>query len=104
TLLLIYLCVVLYVALRSEKGTVFLCTLCCFMGFAFFQTVPLLNPNLTVTLPEEALTAVLFVVIGTLAGTIATQLRSQFTSLQEQKEFVHQQLALSQALHQLDDA
>jgi|GEM_PF-1155168 Osmosensitive K+ channel histidine kinase len=104
TLLLVYLCVVLYVALRAEQRTVLLCTLCCFFGFALFQTMPFMNSNLGISLPEEALTAVLFVVIGLLAGTIATQLRSQFTSLQEQKEFVHQQLALSQDLHQLDNA
>ncbi|MDR2213039.1 MAG: DUF4118 domain-containing protein [Pseudomonadales bacterium] len=102
TLLLLYLCIVLYAALKADQRTVFLCTLCCFLGFAFVQTVPMFELDLGVSAPEEALTAVLFVVIGLLAATIAIRLRSQFASLQEQKEFLHRQLGLSQELHQLD--
>jgi two-component system sensor histidine kinase KdpD len=102
TLLLIFQCVVLYVALKADQRTVLLSTLCCFFGFALLQTLPMIDRGISA--PEETLTAILFVVIGLLAATIATRLRSQFASLQDQKEFLHQQLELSQELYQLDDA
>ncbi|HWK53860.1 MAG TPA: ATP-binding protein [Hyphomicrobiales bacterium] len=100
TLLLLYLCVVLFVALRADQRTVQLCTLFCYFSFVY-HAVPLLN--LGTDAAEEVLNAVLFVVIGSLAGTIAMRLRSQLSSLMEQKEFLHQQLALSQQLNKLDD-
>lgn len=84
TLLLLYLCAVLYTALRANQGAVLAGAFSSFLLFNFFHTQP--RFSLLMRDPDERLAGILFVVFALLAGSIASRLNRQLAQLREQTE------------------
>ena len=96
SLLLLYLCAVIYTSLHSHKWNVSLCAFFSFLGFNFFHTQPYLS--LQMHDPNEILDAIVFVFFSLLAGSISGRLNSQLQRLKMQKQFLRAQIKLQQAL------
>jgi len=82
TLLLLYLCTVLYTSLRCDQLAVLLCAFGSFLLFNFFHTEP--RFSFLMRDPDELLAGLVFVVFALLAGSVAGRLHRQLAQLKEQ--------------------
>jgi two-component system sensor histidine kinase KdpD len=84
TLLLLYLCTVLFTSLRADQGVVIACALVSFLLFNFFHTEP--RFSFLMHAPDEMLSALVFIVFALLAGRLSGKLSQQVAKLREQTE------------------
>lgn len=99
TLLLLYLCAVLFTALQCGQLMVILCALTSFLLFNFFHAEPYFSFYMSHV--PELLAAVVFMGFALIAGSIAGKLNRQLEQLQIQKEFFGAQVELHQRQQEL---
>jgi two-component system, OmpR family, sensor histidine kinase KdpD len=99
TLLLLYLCAVLFTALQCGQLTVILGALASFLLFNFFHAEPYFSFYMSHA--PELLAAVVFMGFALIAGTIAGKLNRQLEQLQVQKEFFGAQVELHRRQQEL---
>lgn len=99
TLLLLYLCAVLFTALNCSRSAVILSALTGFLLFNFFHAEPYFT--LYISRPPELLAAAVFVVFGLIAGSIGGKLNRQLGQLQMQTAFFGAQVQLHRRLQEL---
>jgi two-component system sensor histidine kinase KdpD len=99
TLLLLYLCAVLFTALHCGQLGVILSALTGFLMFNFFHAHPYYTFYISST--AEILSAAVFMAFALIAGVIAGRLSRQLLQLQVQKEFFGAQVQLHRRLQDL---
>ena len=99
TLLLLYLCAVLFTALQCGQSMVILCALASFLLFNFFHAEPYFSFYMSHA--PELVAAGVFMGFAMIAGSIAGQLNRQLEQLQVQKEFFGAQVALHRRQQEL---
>lgn len=92
TLLLLYLCAVLFTALQCGQLAVILCAVASFLLFNFFHAEPYFSFYMSHV--PELLAAGVFMGFALIAGSIAGKLNRQLEQLQIQKEFFGAQVLL----------
>lgn len=98
-LLLLYLCAVLFTALKTGLQSVLLCALLSFLLFNFFFTEP--RYSLFITEKDELISTLLFIVFAVLAGWIAARLNSQLWQLRYQRDFFESQVEFYSDLQEI---
>jgi two-component system sensor histidine kinase KdpD len=99
TLLLLYLCAVLFTALQCGQLMVILCALTSFLLFNFFHAEPYFSFYMSHV--PELLAAFVFMGFALIAGSIAGKLNRQLEQLQIQKEFFGAQVELHRRQQEL---
>jgi two-component system sensor histidine kinase KdpD len=99
TLLLLYLCAVLFTALQCGQLTVILGALASFLLFNFFHAEPYFSFYMSHV--PELLAAGVFMGFALIAGSIAGKLNRQLEQLQVQKEFFGAQVKLHRRQQEL---
>lgn len=102
TLLIFYLCAVLFTSMRADQISVVACALSGFLLFNYFHIQP--RYSLLTQLNDEVLSAFVFVVFAVVAGGIAGKLNRQLKLLREQKEFFSTQVAFYQSIQDIKDS
>lgn len=81
TLLLLYLCTVLFTSLHAGQVAVLACALVSYLQFTFFHAQPIFN--FRIQAPGDILTVAVFFIFALLAGTIAGRLSRQLARLED---------------------
>lgn len=102
TLLIFYLCAVLFTALRCDQISVMVCALAGFLLFNFFHIKP--RYSMLTHINDEVLSAIVFVIFAILAGGIAGKLTTQLKLLKEQKEFFSRQVTFFREIQEITDS
>lgn len=100
TLLLLYLCAVLFTAQHCGQGIVFLCAITGFLLLNFFHAQPYYS--FYMSNGADILALAIFMIFALIAGRIAGRLTHQLAQLQLQKEFFGAQVALHRRLQDVD--
>lgn len=101
SLLMLYLITVLVCSSKTDHIAVIACSLIGFTLFNYFFTVP--RYSLLMTDFNEFVSALIFVIFSILAGSIAYNLKAQFSGLERQRDFLKLQLRLARRLQDIQD-